>query len=550
VAVLPHSSLTEAFNKPRRAPTLPSPEVVEAVSALFRKDGSRYLFTPDQALAVLEMFDCGYFFGIMPVGAGKTTLAHVAPRVLEAERPVYLAPAGAIPALQAKLEALGRQLDGGAAVQLVSYTAVSRSDTLLDELKPDLLILDEGQMFANPRAGLTRRWLRYMDAFPETPIVYLSGTPGEELQDYAHILLWAAKDAAPIPCHHDTLQRLAGAINRAPKERHLPFPGLEPWATDAEKRKAKWGGQHALDVARAIWRRRLLETPGVVSCAAASCSQPLTVGRWRVEPPQAIQAALKALEELWELPDGQMFSDTLSLETYSAQLSVGFYYRLRVQPPTEWKEALRAWSAAVRRAIFQLRRGLDTEGAVKADVLKGELPSDIQEAYFRWAAVEDSFNPKDHREAVWLDDFALKAAEEWIAGGGLVWCAHIELGEALSARTGLPYYRERGRDAAGRHIDDHPKPLPAILSRKGCSTTLDLQWANRNLFLGCTPCDQSLGRSHRQGQTRPVSADVFVSSRWCERALTRAHEQAKVVEQTEGIPSVFGALEIQDNRSK
>ena len=97
----------------------------------------------------------------------------------------------------------------------MSYEALGRANHKddLDLFQPDLIILDEGHRAKNPKAAVTKRIARFMNAHPMTPFIVLSParSPGGPLRGYAHLLKWSLKaEHSSLPDHspHGSLERL------------------------------------------------------------------------------------------------------------------------------------------------------------------------------------------------------------------------------------------------------------------------------------------------------------------------------------------------------
>lgn len=537
-------TLREALDKPRRTPVDPSPELLEALSASVRRPGSSYTLRPFQARALAEMAAYGGACLKAGVGSGKTLPLRLAPRVFGVVRVIVLIPAGAAEGLARAFDALEHELDCGPRPEIVHYEAVSLDPELLDSRYGDcqLCLADEVHKLKNPDAGVTRRWLAWIERL-NIPFVMATGTLAKDgVCDYAHLLAVALGAGCPIPQDYLVLQQLGQAIDRKPRVRIWPkalldYAGLQASSLD-----------EAVSLARGVWARRLAETPGIVDCDQVSSDAPLEVRLWRVEAPEPVAEAALRLEQDWVSPGGVQYYDPLAVNRDGSGIGCGLYYQWKYPAPEAWAYARSEWGAAVRYGVHKLRRGWDTEGDVRRAVRAGSTPKGIAEAMYTWDAIADSFTPQP--EAHWLSDFALEAAVEWMAEGpGLVWVQHTALGYALEKLARVPYYRQKGRDSKKRSILDHPATRPAILSIDSCKASLNLQKFNRNLFLGCAPCDQSIGRTHRPPQDQTVRVDVWRASAFDEKAMASAIQTSRHLTESVETPVVLAHAIVLDRES-
>lgn len=330
-----------------------------------------------QAVALAEIHDFGGLLAPIRVGGGKTLISLLAPVVVGAARPLLLtrasliektvrdwrgvyAPIWRVPRLRVRHrgEVLGE--GDGPILTVESYTRVGRrdGDEILDEIDPDVVIADEAHWLANPRAGVTRKVRRRLEARP-CRYLDLSGTTlKRSIGDMAHRAGWALGEGSPIPLDRSAVLAWSGYLDERVECRSQPGalvrlcdPGEE---TDLLR--------DPLSTIRRAFGRRVAETPGVVVVDGDGPGASLEIRALhvRVERP-ALAAAVARLREQWETPDGEPVADASARWRHLRELGLGFCYRWTSRPPEDWLRARRAWHSFVRETTRRGDRGLDTE---------------------------------------------------------------------------------------------------------------------------------------------------------------------------------------------
>jgi hypothetical protein len=370
----------------------------------------------------------------------------------------------------------------------------------------------------------------------------------------------------PVPRHdyHRELYSWADAVDE--KDTIGPrtdIGELMKLCTDSEKEQIELlrnlGDEDEVrGVVRGAIGRRILETPGCVATQDGPLNIPITIGVLdpHKELPEHVNtfsddpvtAAFETLRTLWELPNGRPIALGLEMYNHARRIGLGYWATWDPPPPVEWYDARREWGAWSREKILHNRRGFDSEKAIKDAVRSGLFDDGGRLA--AWEAVEPSYDPEQHILAEWLSDELVHAVQNWIddpgrrviqsegkskslvSPGGIIWTQDTEVGVRLERDLGIPYYGPEGLDRRGRFILDHPKGQPMVASSRANRTGRNLQhgWSD-NLWL-CTPEEQGLARTHRQGQTADASRNWLhigcrehVSSFWRAVRLARATEQ-------------------------
>jgi hypothetical protein len=499
--------------------------------------GTSARFRPWQACAVAEAVENdGALLGL-PVGAGKTLVTYTVPRMFRSRRPILIVPA----ALRDKTRA-----------DFASYAGVWRSPNppprlvtreelapengarLLDTHRPDLILIDEADELANRSSSACRRIDRYILANrsryersdPEwVRVVAMTGTLSRKsLMGYWHLLCWALDDRAPVPLLEGEAVMWAAALDEQSRRgapRPLPGP-LGPTRAAA----LEW------------FRKRLLETPGVVIVDGDTCAAPLTVRQRIAKECPKIDAKYEQFLLASEVDD-MIVGDPLSRWRIDGFLGCGLYQTYDPAPPAEWRAARKAVARFVREAIDasgSSSRPLDTEAQV---LRRFEGNPVVQE----WREVKPLFDPARHTKAVWFSSATVESATEWLheAPGvpSIVWCGGIEFARALASVSRLSYYGAEGKDANGRGLHAAPVGQSMVVSWNANKRGFNLQAWRRHLIVhppqSAKYLEQIFGRAHRSGQTEPVEVTILCTSGGTLDAFDAAVGESRHVKRSVGM---------------
>jgi hypothetical protein len=416
-------------------------------------------------------------------------------------------------------------------VRVMSYEWLGRAQAAaaLEAYEPDIVIADECHKLKNRKAAVTRRVWRWFLGKPECQFVGMSGTiTKRSLHDFAHILQWALKpDAMPLPQGYNDLELWANALDERKGQELRADPGALTLLCD--EREADLEPRQG---ARRAYRRRLIETPGVVATKETPIDASITIATVEPAPNAQIEEAFATLRRRWETPDGWPIADGLGMYRHARELALGFYYVWDPRPPKYWLEARKEWCVFVR-AILKHSRTLDSELQVKqAHQLAPELAT--------WLAVKDDFEP--NTVPVWLNNHAIDFCTEWLyANNGIVWTEHTHFAERLSRHSRSPYFGRGGKTSAGRAIEDCPPGTPMIASIASNAEGRNLQAWSKNLIASPPPnglqWEQLLGRTHRDGQQADeVTFDVLANCVEHYAAIWQAIADCEFVHDTTGSP--------------
>lgn len=502
---------------------------VPDLTPLFRQPTGTWKLRPAQSAALFEMEAAQGGLIPMPVGGGKTLTSLLAPYALESKCAVYLVE----PQLRDQLKRVDIPKYGAQfklplhVLHLVAYSELrsTKKADILTKLKPDLIIADEAHNLKNKGSVQTRRFLWYMKLNPGCRFVALSGTmTSKSLRDYAHLSELALRERSPLPRgmsgHWSTLEEWADAIDVAPRNPMDPGQLIRLCAPGESVRSG--------------FRRRLVETQGVVAGDDGELGVSLVIRKLDVKVPKAITEALDHLRATWEI-GGEELEDAVAFYRVARQLALGFYYKWAWPGGVvdhEWLQARSEWHRAVRSFLrYRAKPGIDSPLLLARAIDQGvvEIPE-----FAAWNAVKD--RPQPPTEAVWLDKTLIRDAvvEFAVKEPGIVWYEHTAVGDLLASWKMMVY-------GAGEQ--------PGLLNEKGdrtiaCSirahsTGKNLQMFSRNLILSPPSSgktwQQLLGRSHRPGQEADcVTADVLLHTPELEHAWMNALAGAEYIQETQG----------------
>lgn len=613
VAVMPSEDLTRIAALPRRArpteeqakiltdrvPDLMGP-VIDGVQSLRRKNTScncaalfeeyglvnaegvpRSCITDlrlIQSWALLEGRTQSGVLGLIGVGHGKTFLDLLMPWAIpNCKTALLLVPPKLIMQLDRDYRLLNEHFHlpgirfhskkgdsqirpGRPSLHVLPYSLLQRPEftTYVEQrIMPDLIIADEVHKLKNADTATTGRVLRYFHAHPETRFCGWSGSmTSRSLKEYAHLAALALRRGSPLPIEPDTVDdwcRAIDPITTRDKEGEFrdpaPMGALEILCNE---------GEHI----RTAFRRRLVETPGVITTQVAAVGSRLEILQ-RDPPPipdvptlheKSVQRCLKDLRTLWLRPDGMVYPDAMQRAAGALQLSAGFHYRWKFplvngKPQNEdliaeWQMLRSAWNSEVRKAIKSRKEHFDSEKLARnaaerhwgvRPIHDKKLPVWASFTYRAWADIEHKV--KHETEAVWIDDWLARDAAQWgLEHRGIIWYDMSAFGEKVAELSGLS--RHGGGPDADLIMKESGKQS-IIVSAASHGTGRDgLQYKFDDQLIANFPssnetAEQLLGRLHRDGQASDVvRARFYRHTPELARAVNKALMCAGYVEET------------------
>lgn len=504
--------------------------------------GAKGVLRPWQAYGLAEAAENGGAWLAYPVGVGKTLIAELAPVVMGARRAVLIIPASLRDKTmhdRAAYRGTWRIASPPPTIITLESLAVESGAALLEQLRPDLIVIDECDELANPEASAVARIDRYVRKYRDhVDVIAMTGTPSRHsIMGYWHIVHWCLRDA-PLPCTEGEAKMWDAALgDKAPRGVRQPHPGPLGATRDA---------------AREWYRKRLSETPGIVIVDGDSAAGvPLTI-RVRIakECPELNRHFERFLVDFQnpaglDVLDGETGAGPLSRWRTDSQMGAGYYQYFDPPPPAAWVEARRTFARFIRHKLEASRstsRPLDTMAQVVRRYR--DAPEVVD-----WLEIRDTFKPITR--AAWLSGATIESAIEWLAedpAPGIVWCGGVEFAEALAEATGLSYYARQGKDARGRGLYAADPRKSLIASWHANKRGFNLQAWRRMLIVqppqSAKWLEQVFGRTHRAGQDKPVTIDILATSGGTLDAFDAAIAEAQFARGTVGLTQKILRAEI------
>lgn len=569
----PSADLTRVLAVPRRV-LEPTEALADKWTARLRRPNGTMRLRPIQAAALEEAFLYGGILGLIGTGFGKTLISLLLPTVWGSENAALLLP----PNLKTKLFELEypelskhwripnlvgaskQYTDTKAVLHVVSYSTLSsaKNSDILERLGIDDLICDEVHNLRHSTAARTKRFKRFARTPRPKParahsegndgggsagvlrrrIAGLSGSiTSGSVNDYGHLAQLILGERSPLPLDWHELQAWSYVLDA--HEFPAPDGSLALLCSDGPAGESARGG----------YRRRLVETPGVVATGENDPGMGLYFHRAPVTAPKVVLDALTKLRNEWVRPDGAPLRETLEVYAAGRQLASGFFYKT-VYPRQE-PEALRKEWMDIRRAYFgEVRQRLALSIPKQDSYLllcnAAESGRWASEFWKDWKDIRRLVEPAT--ETVWLDKFLVNYAIEWAREKpGIIWAESVAVraAEEISVGAGIPVYSGGAQDESALIHEDGSRSV--VVSIRAFNAGINLQHAfKRNLFLtppaSNTLLEQPIARTHRPRNPAlcigPVEVMDDVTVEFCTHtpelatALADAREKARYVEET------------------
>ena len=532
---------------PRR-PASPPEGVVEEQTALYKRPGGTMTLFPHQAWALKEAPVARGLLGPIGVGYGKALLGFLLPTALKARTTVLLVPSSLKDQCERMYEQYAPhwylprlvttskiypprpgQEEGVLHVFTYSQLSSVRFAGILDEIRPDALVLDEAHSVSRGTAARTKRFRRYVKqslASGQLQSVHaLSGTLlRRSIKDAADLSKFALRTRSPYPTDWRELESWSYVLD--PSDDTPEAGALASLCSTGES-------------VRSGFRRRLVETPGVVSTSETSIATALVFSERVVKVPAEVNAALAEMSRTWCTPGGEEITDALTYWRHARELAAGCYLRWtwpRGEPLAlrrEWLDARKEWHREIRDYLtHRSGPGLDSPMLLARAAAAGKWAS---MSYQAWSEIHKQCRPQT--EVVWVSKFLVDDAVEWgNTNKGIIWFEVAGVGKAIAQTGGFPFYGSASESTGDILAETGERSIVASVSSRG--TGLNLQAWSKNLLT--TPSssgktvEQLVARTHRPGQQADqVDVLVYRHGPYAD-ALRSAIKDAAFVEETLG----------------
>ena len=422
---------------------------------------------------------------------------------------------------------------GAPVIHVVKYSLLSRpeaTDWIENHLKPEAIIADECHRLRDTTRSGAGRVDRYMEDHPSTRFAAWSGSmTSKSLKDYDHLAKWALRGGSPLPTNDDDTADWCRAIDPSDNPAN-PGPLMQLCAP----------GEKLIDG----FRRRVLETIGVVSTSAPAVDAELELNERRAPPiPPNVKAALRMVRGLVpgqsgpQRPDGDELVDALSINRVMMQVACGFYYKWiypRCEFPRDnqlvldWLEYRKNWFCEVRAKLKNPEEHLDSPRLVQnaAERFYGDRPANRGMPVWKskcWPSWRDNRNSiYVETETVRIDSYLARDAADWaLEHRGIVWYDQGAFGAWVAELSGLPMFGggkpaklallgDPQRQIAG---EDGTRSVICSIDALGTGTNGLQHRFSENLIANPMSApdgwEQTLGRTHRIGQKAPVVRNWF-----------------------------------------
>lgn len=507
----------------------------------------------NQALAAIKAARGGFF--PIGVGHGKAFIACLAGTVLHSKAVVILTKAKLVHGLQQELTRVARQFRI-TSCRVISYSTLSspRSTDMLEAMVErfghDLCIVaDEAHCLKSKTSARTRRVERILRRHPEVPFVVLSGTLfTKSVKDCAHLAEWALKDLSPLPRDKHLLEAWCNVLDVGGRPEQGDFarmaPFIELFSKTPRAAFPSMSASEMVSLARQAFQTRLRTNIGVVASQEGSLGTSLVLELLdEPKPDQELLDAWKKASEENQDPNGDEFTDDISLWRFGRQIMTGYFYWWEWPGGVvdqEWLDARKDWARFVRNELSRdAGAGYDSpflvETAVRRRIARGDTASHICQGLQAWDSVRE--RPAPPTRARWLSTKLVEHAVDWVHSHEdptILWFESKTVGDALrlmgmevldASSTPDQYRFDQPRHVAmswPSHRDGH-----------------NLQAWHRALVLEPPPngqaMEQLLGRMHRAGQEADeVTVAIYHHADPYRRAVAEARRQAKFIEESTG----------------
>lgn len=462
---------------------------------------------------------------------------------------------------------------------IMPYSLLSTVDSveLLDAISPELIICDEAHNVKNRRASRTRRFLNHVNE-NNPQLVCLSGTiTSKGVADYQHLIRLALGDNCPLPRSPVMASEWGTVIDSGVycSESNLCRP-LVPLLHWAREHHPKENFPEVTTGFRKAYKHRLVSAPGVVATSDAEIGVSLVMSNHVLESEKTegwieLQKLISQVETLYLTPNGDEIDHAIHAFKWMYELSSGFYNELVWQTPMELgkqrsippeeaerllnkskkhHEANQVYVKELRDFLENRSRpGYDTPMLVGLNISQHGakyVGTGLSDLWKDMKALEFHRMPKRISHQIRVCPFKKDAAVLWASclgkdTGGLIWVWHQEMGrwimeglreaglDPLYAGAASTLFDPNNIEKSSRHI--------VVTSIEAHKEGKNLQPFQNQLYVqwprSSKAAEQSLGRTHRNGQTADeLIVDMLNSSPFDHQLFAACLNDALYIQQT------------------
>lgn len=428
---------------------------------------------------------------------------------------------------------------------ILPYSLLSTEDSveLLEQIKPGLVICDEGHNLKNFSAARTRRLMGYVVRHSPEMVVASGTITDKGIEDYHHLITAALGDQSPLPLSRMLAMQWGVVLNSGAMPSDKQAGELVPLIEWARKHFPNEDLPPIVSGFRRAFRLRLTTAPGVVATGDQEIGVSLTLANAPIEKPERwagydeLMGLIGLIEDEYVTPNGDEIQHAIHTHKWLSELSCGFYNELKWPEPGQWARrkgldletaaqhldramryhsALQVYSSELRDFLVNKNPppGLDTPLAVGQAIYNGhtlDFPSKLVALWRKMHELDFEGRPERDSYAVRICSFKIDMATQWALDlpkgeGGIVWYYHQEVGFWLVERmkeAGINVLHcPRGDNDTIRDPAHANKVLVASIMSHGEGKNLQhfqhqfvIQWPRR-----ARVAQQMLGRCHRTGQ--------------------------------------------------
>lgn len=451
---------------------------------------------------------------------------------------------------------------GAKGIFVLTYQLLSRpgAEELLDALAPTLIVADEAHSLKNKSSSRTKRFQHFVDhACPE--VVYMSGTlTTKKLEDFWHLSTAALQDRSPIPLHYPRMKSWASVLDAQSNFTRESMKSILPlieWA-QAHTEDSTRPYKRDIESARRAFRRRMHTCPGVVMSSNDHLDIGVSLTLHHEKPlpiPKAVADLVHQVQDRWQDPMGEPIAWAMHKFRWMHEFSAGFYYELRwptekevkgpdaaerIEQAKEEHQINGLYQTELREFLKRFRSGLNSPFEVGSAIQQGKTDG-LPEALVHW--FRERRQARDYAKERWggllerkstpirVDSFRVDAAIRWAEEhkktGAILWYRHQEIGlwlVELAEAAGLDVlYCPAGQRANEEIIDTSNGSKICVASYEAHNKAKNLQHWHKSYYVQqpreADKMEQSLGRTHRNGQFEDVSAFFQPSLPWDHQLL-------------------------------